>query len=109
MYKDERRMFERFGVGFSAAIKQLQIQKINQAQCCDISATGVGLFTEQKLIPNTKLEIWLDIPQQDRPFHGLLRVIWSEKVQENKFHSGLEFETADFMGLRNIFASINAL
>lgn len=103
MYKNDRRIFERFAVDFSAGIKQRGAQASNFARCCDISAAGVGLLVEEKLIYNTHLEIWLGIPNGHSPFRGLARVIWSKQVQEHKWRSGLEFNTVDFMRIRRIF------
>ena len=103
MYKNDRRMFERFAVDFSAEIKQPGAQENNDAQCCDISAGGVSLLLEEKLIFSTTLELWLGIPDGKAPFHNLARVVWTKQVQENKWHSGLEFARIDFMDLRRIF------
>ncbi len=109
MYKNDRRMFDRFEVDFSTEIKPLGIQESswvresNFAQCCDVSAGGVGLFTEEELMPQTKLELWLGIPNGHSPLKGIGRVVWSRQVRENKWHFGLEFQTVDFMGLRRIF------
>jgi len=104
--RDERRMFDRFKVDFSAEIKKANVQKTEFAQSHDISASGIGLFTEEKLLPKSKLELWLGIPNGHPPFHGSARVVWSKQVQENKWRSGLEFDKVDFMGIRRIFATV---
>lgn len=106
MEKDERRMFDRFRIDFSAEIKKADGQGTEVAQSHDISASGIGLFTEEKLLPELKLELWLGIPNGHPPFHGSARVIWSKQVQENKWRSGLEFEKVDFMGIRRIFSTV---
>lgn len=103
MYKNERRMFDRFAVDFLAEIKQPAEKEAQAAQCYDVSATGVGVALKQMLLPNTKLEIWLGVPDGHPPFRGVGRVVWSAQVRRDKWHSGLEFETADFMGVRRIF------
>ena len=106
MYKNDRRMFDRFEVDFSVEIKQPDGQESNYAQCCDVSAGGVGLYTEERLNHQTKLELWLGIPDGHAPFRGLARVIWSKRVQEEKWRSGLVFEEVDFMGIRRIFDNL---
>lgn len=103
MYRNNRRMFDRFEVDFSAEIKPLQTEEGNFGQCCDISASGLGLLTEEKLAPEANLEIWLGVPDGHSPFRSLARVVWSKQVQENKWRSGLEFQKVDFMGVRRIF------
>ena len=97
-------MFDRFAVDFSAEVKQPDAPpETSFAQCCDVSASGAGLLSDEKLIPDTDLEIWLGIPDGHPPFRGLARVVWSKQVRQDKWHSGLEFKTVDFMGLRRVF------
>ena len=106
MYKNDRRMFDRFEVDFSVELKQPDGQKRAYAQCCDVSAGGVGLYTEAELMPQAKLELWLGIPDGHPPFRGLARVVWSKQVQEEKWRSGLTFEEVDFMDIRRIFDNL---
>jgi len=106
MQKDDRRMFDRFAVDFSAEINTPTGEESAYAQCRDVSAAGAGLLTQERLVPNKSMEITLGIPDGREPFRGLGRVIWSKKVQESKWRSGLEFKTVDFMGLRRIFATL---
>ena len=106
MYKNDRRMFDRFDVDFSAKIKHREMGENYFAECCDISAGGIGLLTKEKLISNANLELLLGFPNGHAPFRGLARVVWSKQVQENKWRSGLEFETVNFIGLRRIFETL---
>ena len=106
MYKDDRRMFERFDVDFPVEIKQPASQMGKGVQCCDVSASGAGLFTQEQIMPRTGLELSLAIPDGHKPFRGLARVIWSNQVQETKWRTGVEFERVDFMGLRRIFDKV---
>lgn len=100
MYKDDRRIFERFTVNFSAGLRHFGAQEANPVQCRDVSANGVGLDSKEKLIPNINLEVHLGIPDGHTPFRGEARVVWSKQVQENRWHSGLELKAVDFMRLR---------
>ena len=104
MESQERRMFDRFDVDFTAEIRGPS--KNEFCQCCNVSAQGAGVYTEERLTPQTKLELLLGIPNGHRPFHGLARVVWSNQVQEDKWRSGLEFEKVDFMGIRRIFETL---
>lgn len=109
MYKNDRRMFDRFEVDFSAELKYPEVPEVEKsdfAQCCDVSAGGVGLYTDEALIPGTNLELALAVPDGHLPFRGLARVIWSKQVHENKWRSGLEFRKVDFMGIRRIFETV---
>ncbi len=98
--KNDRRIFARFDVDFSAEIKRSGAQVSNLAQCRNISATGVGLVIDVKLTPDTNLELRMQIPDGDSSFHGLARVVWSKQIQQDKWHCGLKFEKVDLMGIR---------
>lgn len=98
----DRRMFDRFAVDFPALIKEKKTQMENYERCCDISAGGAGLLAKNKVIPNTRLELCLNISNGHAPYHSLGRVVWAKQVQENRWRLGLEFDRIDFMGLRRI-------
>ena len=104
-YKDERRKFDRFEVDFTAEIKPVGRVENDFALCCDVSPEGAGLLTDQELTPDTELEILLGIPDGHAPLRSFGRVIWSQKVQEDKWRSGVEFKSVDFMGIRRVFAA----
>ncbi|MFH1246132.1 MAG: PilZ domain-containing protein [Candidatus Omnitrophota bacterium] len=59
--ENDRRIFERLRVDFSARIKPLQAKKAASAQCYDISAGGVGLFAKRILEPSAYLEIYISV------------------------------------------------
>ncbi len=103
MRKNDRRLFERFEVDFPVEVKQPVAQEEQERRCRDVSASGMGMFSEEALIPGTNLELSLAIPDNRAPFQGLAKVIWSNQIQENRWRSGLEFVKIDFMGLRKIF------
>lgn len=103
MYKDDRRIFERFDVDFPVEIKHPIAQMTTNARCCDASASGIGLFTEERLLPSTNLQIQLEIPDGHAPFQSSARIVWSRQVQEDRWHSGLEFMRINLMALRRIF------
>ena len=109
MYKDDRRMFGRFEVDFSAEIKYPEVPEVMEsdfAQCCDVSAGGVGLYSNEALIPGANLELSLAIPDGHSPFRALARVVWSKQVHENRWRSGLKFKKVDFMGTRRILETV---
>ncbi|MFC1631355.1 PilZ domain-containing protein [Candidatus Omnitrophota bacterium] len=102
MKKKDRRIFERFDVDFSAKLKQAEIRKQSPANCFDVSATGIGVLTEEKLIPTPKLEVSVDIPDGYTPLRSGVRLIWTRKVREDKWRSGLEFKGISLMALRRV-------
>ncbi len=106
-YEDERRIFDRFEANLFIEIQQSSGQKHGSAQCWDISAIGVGLLTEEKLMPNTNLQIRLSIADSNASYRGLAKVVWSIQIQPGKWRCGLEFEQVDFMGIKTVFESLS--
>jgi hypothetical protein len=109
MDKDERRMFDRFEMDFAAEIALPEVRRNRPAQCCDISAIGAGVVTKKELLPGTDLEIWLRVPDGRPPFRGLARVVWAKRCQKDKWRLGMEFDAADFMGIKRVFKLISGL
>ena len=102
MEQKDRRMFKRFAVDLRAEIKHPGAQQGNFGRCCDVSAGGLGLFTQERLIPNVSIEIKLEMYNGQPPFCSQAKVVWSRQAQQGKWRSGLEFSTVDFMGVRSI-------
>ena len=103
MHRNERRIFVRVNTDFPVKITHPIAQLVTDAQCCDASAAGVGLITENRLLPATSLKLQLRIPNGHAPFESLARVVWSKQVQENKWRSGLEFAQINLMAMRRVY------
>lgn len=108
-YKYDRRMFARFDVNFPAETEMSGGGMDSIAQCCDISAAGVGLVIDTRLTPSALLNLVLKFPDS-RTFNGLARVMWSKQVYQGKWRCGLQFTEVNFMKLRRVldFARISS-
>ncbi len=98
---NDHRIFERFGKEFSARFIGLDGQE-GVAQTFDVSAKGLGLSTSHELKPQTNLEIWLDVPNSTDPLYTRGQVVWSKLTGDSGFHSGVELERADLMGISRL-------
>lgn len=96
---EDRRIFARIPVDFSAKFLDLTENKEGEAVACDISAKGIGLLANKRLQPRSDLEIWLNFPDGSNPFYTRGRVIWSEMVEPDKYKAGINLEKADLMGI----------
>ena len=76
----DRRAYERVPVRLSLRYLNLHSNKQGSAQTRDISANGIGLFTEEELPPRTPLQIWLQIPDRGGPVYTKGEVVWSKMV-----------------------------
>ncbi|MBN3038634.1 MAG: PilZ domain-containing protein [Candidatus Omnitrophica bacterium] len=101
--EDDRRIFARFAVDFPAEFTLPGEQKGSSAECCDISAAGVGLVVDYRIAPEMHLKLKLFVDKQSI-YDGLAKVIWSKQVHEGKWRAGLELANIDFMGLSKIFS-----
>jgi hypothetical protein len=98
---DDHRIFERFRKEFSARFIGLD-GKEGVAQTFDVSAKGLGLSTNQELETQSNLEIWLNVPNSTDPLYTRGQVVWSKLAGKGSFHSGIELERADLMGISRL-------
>lgn len=105
----DRRIFARFAVGLRVRFLAQQEKNEGVAQSSDISAKGLGLFLTDKLVSNSSLELWLEIPDRMEPLYMRGKVIWAGKaVLSDKYKAGINLEKADFMGLARILRTLQA-
>jgi len=98
----DRRAFERIPVRLSLKFLDLQSNKEGSAQTRDISANGLGLFTEEQLPAYAPLEMWLKIPDKTEPLYTKGKVVWSKMDDYNRYRTGICLEKIDLMGLSSV-------
>jgi hypothetical protein len=79
----ERRIFARINIKIPLKFLNSANDKEGTAETVDISANGVGFVTKENLLPETPLEMWLDIPDHHDPLHILGKVVWSQDLGNN--------------------------
>ena len=99
----DRRIFARFSASFPLRFIDLRTNQEGKAQTEDFSAKGIGLVTDKELKPNIPLEMWLQIPDHGEPLYTRGEVVWSEKLESNKYRAGIKLEKADLMAMSRIF------
>jgi hypothetical protein len=95
----ERRAFQRIPIKLSLRILNLRSKRESLTQTVDISANGIGLIAENKLYPNTPLEIWLQTPDAAEPLHTKGEVVWAKMLEPNSFRVGVRLEKTDLLAL----------
>jgi hypothetical protein len=98
---NDHRIFERFKKEIAARFIGLD-GKESVAKTFDVSAKGLGLTTSQELKSQADLEIWLDVPNSTDPLYTRGQVVWSKLAGKEGFHSGIELERADLMGISRL-------
>jgi hypothetical protein len=99
----DRRIFARFPVNYSLRFIDLHTNKEGEARADNFSAKGLGVVTNKELKSQTPLEMWLKVPDRGEPLYARGEVVWSERLEPNKYRVGVELEKADLMGMSRIF------
>jgi c-di-GMP-binding flagellar brake protein YcgR len=97
--KIERREFIRFPVNLHLKFKDPNTNEEKEAQIRDISAKGIGVWTDQGLANNTNLEMWIEIPNGGQVRYNGGRVVWSKQVKPNEYRAGIRLEKVDLIGV----------
>ena len=103
---EDRRIFARFPAKFPLKFLNLSSNAEGQAETYDVSAKGLGLISEERLHPNTPLEMWLNIPDRGEPLYTRGEVVWSNSLEPNKYRIGIELDKADLMGMSRVLRAI---
>ncbi|MFA4993332.1 MAG: PilZ domain-containing protein [Candidatus Omnitrophota bacterium] len=102
---EDRRIFERFEKCLGLSFLNLYSGTEGQAQTRDLSAKGIRLVADQKLEPQTPLEMWLKVPDKGEPLYLRGEVVWSRLEEADKYHCGVNLEKADLMGISRVLRS----
>jgi hypothetical protein len=95
----DRRRFERIPLTMPVKFLDVASNQESMGQAHDISAQGIGLFTNQRLPPETHLEMWLEVPTRCNPLHFKGKVVWSEEIAPNHYRVGICLDKPQFLGM----------
>lgn len=62
---------------------------LNSARFRDISIKGIGFEANEEIAPQTTLDIWINMPESNEKIHIKAEVVWSNKVEPNKYRVGV--------------------
>jgi hypothetical protein len=99
----DKRIFARFPIELPLRFLEADANREGQAKTMDISSKGLGIVSEEKLLPNTPLEMWLKVPDKVEPFYTRGQVVWSQEIGASGFRYGVNLERADLMSLARNF------
>lgn len=95
----ERREFIRFPVDLHLKFKDQNTNKEKEVKVQDISAKGIGIWTDEELPDNALLEMWVEIPYDGQVRYNQGKVIWVQKIEPNKYKAGICLEKIDLIGV----------
>ena len=99
---EDKRIFARIPASLPVRILNINSNRETEAKVEDVSAKGIGFVGEENLNPRTALEMWLKIPDKGEPLYTRGEVVWSKRLEGNKYRVGVNLEKADLMGLSRV-------
>ena len=97
---EDRRIFTRISIKLPLKFLDPTNDKEGKAETVDISASGFGLVTNEKLPERTYLKMWLYIPDQHDPLCTKGEVMWSKAViGTSQQRIGIRLEKEELMGV----------
>jgi len=103
----DRRLFARFGAELSLKYSNSDPKVQIKARIRDLCAKGLGMLTDKVLAPDTHLDIWLKMPDNGEEIFTKGKVIWSERIEPNKYRVGIELEEPELMVISIILREIH--
>lgn len=103
---EDRRVFARFRAELSLKYANLNSKTQIKARIRDLCAKGLGAFTDKVLAPHSQLDMWLKMPDNGEEVFTKGKVIWSERVEPNKYRVGIELEKPELMAISIILRTI---
>lgn len=102
----EKREFVRFPVDLHFKFRGPNTNEEKEAQIQDISAKGIGIWTDKELPGNTILEMWIEFPNDGQVRYNKGKVVWSKEVEPNSYRVGISLEKVDLIGVSLILRAI---
>lgn len=103
---EDRRIFARFTAELSLQYANENSTKQIKAVTRDVCAKGIGIFTDEKLDPDSYITVALKMPDSGKEFSTRGRVIWSEQIEPNKYRVGIDLDKAELMGISIVLRTI---
>ena len=78
---EEQRRFVRLDTRLDVSYAVLPTEQMQGAATKNISGEGICFFTKQALIPGTRLQVAMKLPNQEQPVNFTAEVMWSESYE----------------------------
>lgn len=105
---EDRRTFQRIPAKLPLIFSAFSSSKEVLAQMQDISANGIALLTGEELQRYAPLEMRLQIPDKDEPLYIRGEVVWSEKIEPNRYRVGVSLEKVNLVDLMELWRVLRA-
>ena len=99
---EDRRTFARFTAKLDMRYLDIRTSREGIGSTEDISAKGIGFITSQDLPTSTPVEMWLELSDGIGPYYTRGEVVWTKRLEPDKYRVGVNMEKADLMGLSRV-------
>ncbi|MDP3143359.1 MAG: PilZ domain-containing protein [Candidatus Omnitrophota bacterium] len=100
----ERRMFDRLVARLPIRLFGSEQDFSTDVYLRDISASGAKLITRERLIPQEKINFWVQIPDGKDPLPLEGKVVWAKETERDVWDTGISFEKIRLMDLHRVFS-----
>lgn len=105
-FLSERRIFERIQLKLTLKFLEVTSNKGGLASTYDISAKGISIVTNQKILPDVSLGIWIQISNREESLYTRGKVIWSGKFGFSEYRAGVSLEKTELIRMSAILKNI---
>lgn len=99
---EDRRCFFRFPAAVPVSYRDADNNVLGEGETRDISAKGIGFFTDKEMAPDTSLDIWLKVPDRENGIYVKGDIVWSRLVEPNRYRVGVSLEKVDFISMSHV-------
>jgi hypothetical protein len=96
---EDRRMFHRFPVDMSMKYEYLELEITGKAALRDISANGMGLFSNKRLTMHAPVVLRIALSPASESFQFTGEVVWLQRVDYNTYRAGVKFDNPSLIGV----------
>jgi PilZ domain len=101
MYSEDKRIFERFELELPLNYSRIDCGGKGLIHTHDISAKGMGVISDNALVPGAVLSILIKVPNLDQELSSQGKVIWSRK-SGNSFRAGISLNRTELMEISTV-------
>jgi len=105
---EDKRRFTRFTLILPVRYVNLKTKAEGKARMRDISDKGIGLEVQEKLVVQTPLEVWLQMPDGGC-FYVRGEVAWSQKLDESEeYLVGVNLKEAELKAVQLVLKAMQS-
>lgn len=98
----ERRIFSRLNVYLPVKFKTALLANRGQAYCMNISAGGVKIITDEPVMADSAMELWVNVPNSELPFYTKGKIVWVKEDRNNLYSAGISFNEPNLIMLNTL-------